>query len=309
VGYVEICFQREYGPPPYANAQIADFRERLDYLKAASDTIADPDTDLTGDSLEAETQQLQYSIEALQQQPQVLLREGIVFDYPASTSVIPDMLCKSLIGFVGARHLTLSYMYTPAKVKELFGADLGSSYTGYSPDGKVADSSAASGNDVPDDVDDDEAADTTYSPVTDRWGREPADKGLVCVYKHFDRPAGLVYYIAEGYPGFLRPPAGPDVMVEDFWPVYALTFNDVENEDELFPESDVERIWSMRGSRLQRGPWRAPMSTSSAASSRSKSWRSPRTRRPNWPTCWRCSRSRVSTRTSTTLARSCRTFS
>lgn len=249
VGYVEICFQREYGPPPYANAQIADYRERLDFLRAQSETIADPESDLSGDSLEAETRELELAIEALQQQPEILMREGLVFDYPASTAVIPDMLCSSLIGFVGARHLTVQYMYTRDKVKELFQVDVGSSYTGYSADGKISDSSSSvTANEVPDDMDDDDSGDQdeSYSQVTDKWGREPADKGLVCVYKHFDRPAGLVYYIAEGYAGFLRPPSGPDFVVEDFWPVYALTFNDVENENELFPESDVERLWSMQ---------------------------------------------------------------
>jgi hypothetical protein len=32
------------------------------------------------------------------------------------------------------------------------------------------------------------------------------------------------------------------VFVESFWPVFAITFNDVENEDELFPPSDVDLL-------------------------------------------------------------------
>ena len=39
--------------------------------------------------------------------------------------------------------------------------------------------------------------------------------------------------------GFLKPPAAPDVYVDQFWPVWALTFNAVESEDEVFPPSDV----------------------------------------------------------------------
>jgi hypothetical protein len=35
----------------------------------------------------------------------------------------------------------------------------------------------------------------------------------------------------------LREPAPPDVFVEKFWPVFALTFNDVESETELFRRS------------------------------------------------------------------------
>jgi hypothetical protein len=242
VGYVEVCFQREYGPLPYATAQLADFRERIDHLRGMAENVADPDTDLYGASLEAEVRELELAVEALQSQPEVITREGLVFDYPASTAVIPDRNCKSLIGFVGAEHMTIQYMYSRDKVREVFGVDVGSNYTGYALDGKLSDSSAMS-NEVPEDCDSDDE-DDTYSVVTDKWGREPADKGLVCVLKHYDRPAGLVYYIAEGYPGFLRPPAAPDVLVEDFWPLYAVTFNDVEDEDELFPESDVEALWS-----------------------------------------------------------------
>src|SRR5690606_33774269 len=54
-----------------------------------------------------------------------------------------------------------------------------------------------------------------------------------------------VYYLADGYAGFLRPPAPPDVFVETFWPVFALTFNAVESEDELFPPSDVSLMIDM----------------------------------------------------------------
>jgi len=45
--------------------------------------------------------------------------------------------------------------------------------------------------------------------------------------------------VADGCKNWLRPPAPPDVFVEKFWPVFALTFNAVESEDDLFPPSDV----------------------------------------------------------------------
>jgi hypothetical protein len=47
--------------------------------------------------------------------------------------------------------------------------------------------------------------------------------------------------VADGHKEFLRP-AAPDVFVEKFWPVFALTFNAVESEDQLFPKSDVELL-------------------------------------------------------------------
>jgi hypothetical protein len=66
------------------------------------------------------------------------------------------------------------------------------------------------------------------------------------VWKHYDKLSGLVYYICDGYDCFLRKPAAPDVFVEDYWPLYALTFNAVESENSLFPPSDVRLVRSQQ---------------------------------------------------------------
>jgi hypothetical protein len=83
----------------------------------------------------------------------------------------------------------------------------------------------------------------------DEYGNAEPRKGktnLVCVWKHFDKSTGLCYYLADGYGKYLREPAAPDVFVEGFWPVYALTFNAVESEDELYPPSDVALMFPMQ---------------------------------------------------------------
>jgi len=45
--------------------------------------------------------------------------------------------------------------------------------------------------------------------------------------------------VCEGYPDFLKAPAEPIVCVEGFWRIFALTFNDTENDNEIIPLSDV----------------------------------------------------------------------
>ena len=52
--------------------------------------------------------------------------------------------------------------------------------------------------------------------------------------------------MADGYRAFLREPGKPEVYVEDFWPVFALTFNEVEDCDNLFPPSDVALMAHMQ---------------------------------------------------------------
>lgn len=224
VGYIELGFQREYGPRPGMTERLADARARLDHLSTLAADVQSGDIEST----DAEMAELEASMAALQQEPEILIREGLIFDYPRSTKVIPDRLCKTLVGFVGSRHLTIEYEFTLDEVRELFGKDLKDCAT-FTPEGK------AFGEVAGDSFDED--GDSTS---TKKGG------GLVRVWKHFDKPSGLVYFVAEGHKEFLREPAPPDVFVEDFWPVYALTFNEVESEDELFPPSDVYLLLDMQ---------------------------------------------------------------
>src|SRR4029077_15736863 len=138
--------------------------------------------------------------------------------------VIPDKLCRELVGFIGSRHLTLEYMYTCDQVKEMFGVDLEKNYTGYSHTGYKDDNKSDSPNYVKDDETDVKA--------------EDKDTGLTCVWKYYDKLSGLCYYLCDGYDKFLRKPAAPDIFVEDFWPVYALTFNAGKRGRTVFPPSE-----------------------------------------------------------------------
>ncbi len=228
VGYVELAFQREYGPRQGLTEQIADVKMRIDHLTRLIDEAAEGEIEQD----DAEMFELQASLAALEAEPEVLLREGLIFDAPLSTRVIPDRLTKMLDGFVGARHLTLEYLYTQEQVEETFpDFDCEDGFTPYSSDGKNDGDEERSANYVVDDAD------------TSKPGKRA---GMVCVWKHYDKASGLCYFLADGYKKFLRPPASPDVFVEDFWPVYALTFNAVESEDELFPPSDVALLLPMQ---------------------------------------------------------------
>lgn len=234
VGYCELGFQREMGPRPEMTEKLADARARLDHLQrltqeAAAEEFGQDD---------AEMAELEASIRSFQEEPEIVLREGLIFDYPQSTKVIPDRLCQSLVGFIGARHVSIEYLFKPDEIKEMFKVDLENGFKGYNPDGqRMDDSDDDSANrvgDVSEDIDD-----TAYAaPRAGRMNKA----GLVCVWKHYDKPSGLVYYVADGYPKFLRPAAAPDVFTEDFWPLYALTFNAVESETDLFPPSDVSLL-------------------------------------------------------------------
>lgn len=227
VGYVEIGFQRETGPRPGMQEKLADARTRLDHLRYLAEQVGEGEIGQD----DAEMAELEASIKQLQSEPEIVLREGLIFDFPQATKVIPDRLCKYLDGFVGAGHITLEYDYSVSEVREIFGVDLTDSATKY-----IAANGSGSVYEASNVMDDE------YE-----WGPSERKKtDMVRVWKRYDKPSGLVYYLADGHQGFLRTPAAPDVFVEDFWPVYALTFNAVESEDELFPPSDVTLLLDMQ---------------------------------------------------------------
>jgi len=225
VGYLELAFQRETGPRPATLEKLADFRARLDHLRVLVEKTADTENPILPD--DPEMAELEASVASMQMEPEVVLREGLIIEFHQSTKIIPDKLTQSLVGFVGARHLTIEYLYTPDQVREVFNVDLGGKYNGYR-NGTNDDKKKNPAGTVTD-IDEDDSAPRAIG----------VGQGLVRVWKNYDKASGLVYYVADGYGDFLREPAAPDVFVEDFWPVYALTFNDVESETDLFPPSDV----------------------------------------------------------------------
>lgn len=225
VGYVKLGFQREYEADPGVRERLADFRTQLQRIQQRQSEIEDPETP----DREAKTRELEISIRALEEQQFVLLREGLVFDFPDSTSVIPDKMTRSLQGFIGARWLTVEHLYTPDEVKRQFNVDLGKNYKAYASDGTYRDNE---------------------EPELDFGGDTHTDNAskdcMVCVWEHYDRESGVCYLLCDGYRGFLREPGAPEVYVEDFWPVYALTFNEVTNPRCLFPPSDVTLMYDMQ---------------------------------------------------------------
>lgn len=220
VGYLKIGFQREMQENTAVTERLADFQAQIRHIK----TLSQEAEDEASTDHEVKERELQIALQSLQQQQFVLIREGLVFDFPESTRVIPDKLTRTLTGFIGARWLTVEYLYTPGEIRDMFGVDLGKEYRRYMDDGTSRDMAMQEQFDLGDDK------------------REE----MVCVWEHYDRQTGVVYLVADGHKAFLRQPGPPDVYVEDFWPVFALTFNEVENPKHLFPPSDVRLMLPMQ---------------------------------------------------------------
>ena len=84
VGYVELGFKREMGVQPEIANAIVDATERLAHMQQLAEGLADGQFDETS----SERAELEASLAAYQATPEVVMSEGLIVDYPASTSVI-----------------------------------------------------------------------------------------------------------------------------------------------------------------------------------------------------------------------------
>lgn len=223
VGYVKIGFQRVMDKRPEVEARIADISQRLSTLERLAADMADGEVDENS----AEAEELRVLVQSLSEQVDFVVREGLVFDYPASTAIIPATNTVHLREFLGADWVAQEFALTPEEVQEIYGVDVGSSYTAYS---KKADQ--RTGN---------------YDINT--RNAQPGDlakSGRCTVWEVYSRKDGMVYVVCDGYPDFLREPSVPETDIERFYPWFALAFNECEHEDEIFPPSDVRLMKDMQ---------------------------------------------------------------
>lgn len=211
VGYVKLGYQRILEPRPDVAAKIADATSQIQTIeRLLEENAQDPFSD---DNKKLE--ELRLLLQDLQSQQMLIVREGPVFSFPQSTRVIVDPCCTHLKTFTGAGWVAEEFDLTPEEVREIYKVDVGKTYTPYS---EVKD------------------------PV---WAQDKGkDKENKCrVYEVQDAKRQQCFVVCDGYPDFLVEPKAPDVKIERFWTIFALVFNEVESEDDLFPPSDV---WLMR---------------------------------------------------------------
>jgi len=226
VGYVKLGFERVMQQRPDMEKGIADASERLGTLERLSADHADEQFDENS----KESEQLRLLIEDLSKQSEFVAREGLTYDYPMPTNIIPDVKCVELRHFLGGDYVAEEFLLTPYEVQEIYKKDVGKSYTAYHRD--------------------DVQGSDPWTLTNENWntGSSTDDKDcdFCCVWQIYCRKDGLVYEVCDGYEDFLREPASPEIYNERFYPWYALLFNEAPNEKEIFPPSDVRLMMDMQ---------------------------------------------------------------
>jgi hypothetical protein len=225
VGWVKLGYHR---PPQLAPemGRTADASERLALIERIAADIADERVPMDA----AEAERLRLTLEGLRKPQQYLRREGLSFDWPASTDIIPDYCMTNLRGFLGCRWVAQRYALTPERVQQVYGVDVRSSYRAYSRD------ALKEGHEPPEIV-------RGHRPGDPASGGDPerADT-LAMVYEMWCIEDGLIYIVCDGYPEFLRDPAPPEYFTERFWPWFLVAFNESDDVENPWPLSDVQLI-------------------------------------------------------------------
>jgi hypothetical protein len=230
IAYCEVGFQRLMEKRPEVTAQINDVTNQLATLETLAADLAD------GEMLpdEAEAENLKNMLALLQEQPELVVREGPIFDWPKSTKIIPDPNTVQIDGWIGTNWLAREYNLTPQQIKETYEVDV---------------STGGGGGEFV-------AGATGSTAVNTRDGNSanvPGTKGKKRpVYKVWDKRTGTEFVITEGWPDFLKQPSAPDIFVEQFFPVFPIQFNPVEDDQEdekdtrVFGLSEIELLRDMQ---------------------------------------------------------------
>lgn len=203
IGYVKIGYQRTMEKRPEDIERITDITEQLTTLERLG---ADKQDEKFSED-HAKTEQLRLLLASLQAKQDVIVREGIVFDFPMSNSIIVDPKCRQMSGFVGADWIAQEFILDIDEVKEVYKVDLGKEFTAYEDKGE---------------------------------GDDKCEKATV--WEIYSKKDGLVYVVCDGYHDFLKEPEAPVLDLERFWPFFPLIFNEVDSDKDVIPPSDVRLL-------------------------------------------------------------------
>lgn len=213
VAYVKLGFIRQLQPKPEITAQMNTIAERMAMIGRLSEDLADEEFDENS----AEMEQLKLQLQMLQNEPEQIAREGLDIDYPRTNSILIDPECKNLSTFLGAEWVAQEYMLTEDRIEEIYNIDVGGKYRAYR-----------------------EIETKTDSPIwVPESSKQEEGEKFAAVYEIWSKKDGQVFVICDGFPDFIQEPAAPDVWTERFWPFFPLVMNDVEDEEEFFPKSDI----------------------------------------------------------------------
>lgn len=173
---------------------------------------------------------------SVQQGDMTNIEQRLEFDFPSSTDIIVDPKCRSLKGFIGANWVVQQFIMPLAEANAYFElrgdkqVTTGGEFTQYADDA----------TELPRPTALDKPVDTMKSP-------------LGCFWEVFDLKTKTKFFICDGWKAYVQAPKALDPSINRFWPIFALTFNDIVVEPgqkvHIYPPSDVQLLKPMQKER------------------------------------------------------------
>lgn len=169
------------------------------------------------------------SVQASQQNGDMTnVQERLEFDFPSCDSIIVDPKCRCLKGFIGAEWIAQQFIMPLEHANayfELRGTDqitVGRDFIQYT----------------------DEGLEKTTPNTTDPAPPDPSKTPMGCFWEIFDLTTKEHFFICDGWPKYVQAPEPVAPSTNRFWPIFALTFNDIVvvpgQKVHIYPPSDVQ---------------------------------------------------------------------
>ena len=232
VGYIEVNFHRAMEADPDVTQRIGDMTAKLEYIKSKQADVQDGKADDDGMTEE----DLAIAIKTLEEEKMKIVTEGMTYDFPRSVDIIPHRKCTQLSGFIGADYVTREFLMSPDELQETFKVDIKTNYKEYMS--STAPDSTTGG------AQEGDRAETNSSDAAGQpdGGAKKDTKGKAVVWRIMVKKTREVLWVCDGYPDFLKEPEAPPSQVHGFWWLIPIIFNEVEDEKEIFPPSDVNYL-------------------------------------------------------------------
>lgn len=218
VGFVRLAFVRDIDNLKSDEGMgntLVDTAKRLSYELEQLNDEGNQDDSVRNEEIKNLIASLQSSVQSHGDDYE--MSERLSFDFLTSLSVIPDRLCRNLKGFVGARRVAIEYLLPLEEINAYFDVDVS--------------------------ADKDMVLYKADGTKTEVNTNEDYQNAMGCVYEVFDKSTKSHCFVMEGYSNYLQEPELLEPSVKGFWPIFSLTFNDVEalpdSKATIYPPSDV----------------------------------------------------------------------
>ena len=233
IGWVKLGFQRETEFDSVTERKIGDQRAQIKRAESLDNKEG------SEEDRAADIEEKKRILEGLEAQ-EVVLREGLIFDFPLVRNVIIDPKATSWSDLTSADWMNEIHHLTKKEMGDEF-PDLDLE--------KLDNANTADGNKIKVHPTEKEEKSGTKA------SRGMSKEDFYRVYEFYSKIDGLCYWFMDGYDEYLREPGVPNVDVEGFFPYENLIFNPNENVDDTTPVSDVSKMRDAQEALNQKRQW------------------------------------------------------